>query len=63
MISQQIKKLREAHGLTQVELADKVGVAQAYVSALENGSRKNPSLDLLRKLAKALKIDVAELLG
>jgi transcriptional regulator with XRE-family HTH domain len=62
-MSQQIKKLREASGLTQVELADKVGVAQAYVSALENGARKNPSLDLLRKLAKALKTDVAELLG
>jgi len=62
VIGQQIKKLREARGLTQVELADKVEVAQAYVSALENGSRKNPSLELLRKLAKVLKADVAELL-
>jgi transcriptional regulator with XRE-family HTH domain len=62
-MSQQIRKQREASGLTQAELAKKAGVTQAYLSALENGSRKNPSLDLLRKLAKALKTDVAELLG
>lgn len=62
-MSQQIKKLRKARGLTQVELAERAGVTQVYISSLENGTRKNPSLDLLRKLAKALKTDVAELLG
>ena len=62
-MSQQIRKARKASGLTQVELADKAGVTQAYIAALENGTRKNPSLDLLRKLAKALKTDVAELLA
>jgi transcriptional regulator with XRE-family HTH domain len=62
-MGKRIKKLREARGLTQAELADKVGVTQVYISSLESGARKNPSLELLRKLAKALKTDVAELLG
>jgi transcriptional regulator with XRE-family HTH domain len=62
-MSKQIRKLREARGLTQVELAEKAGITQAYLSALENGTRTNPKLDLLRDLAKALKTDVAELLG
>jgi transcriptional regulator with XRE-family HTH domain len=62
-MSKQIKKLREARGLTQVELAGKVGVTQVYISSLESGVRKNPSLELLGKLAKALKTNVAELLG
>jgi transcriptional regulator with XRE-family HTH domain len=61
-MSQQIKKLRKARGLTQVELADRVQVTQVYISSLENGTRKNPSIDLLHKLAKALKTDVPELL-
>ena len=30
---------------------------------MEAGKRKNPSLDVLRKLAKALGVPVAELLG
>ena len=62
-MSKQIKKLREARGLTQVELAAKAGTTQAYIVALEKGSRKNPSLKLLGDLAKALKTNVADLLG
>jgi XRE family transcriptional regulator, master regulator for biofilm formation len=62
-MSQRIKKLRKASGLTQVELATKAGITQVYVSSLESGARENPSLDILRRLAKALKTDVAELLA
>ena len=39
--------------LTQKELADKVGMSQADISKLENGTR-NPSLNLLKKIAKGL---------
>ena len=61
-MSKQIKKLRKARGLTQVELAARAGTTQAYIAALEKGVRKNPSLHLLRELAKALKTNAAELL-
>ena len=44
---------RIAQNLTQKELADKVGMNQADISKLENGTR-NPSLKLLKKLAVGL---------
>lgn len=61
MLGSRIRKLREAANLTQTDLADKLGVTQAYIAMLESDARE-PSLDVLRRLAKALKADVAELL-
>ena len=61
-IGRMLKTLREAQGLNQVELAKKAKVTTAYVSQLEAGKKKNPSLDVLQKLAKALGVPVAELL-
>ena len=57
-----IKKLRAAQDLTQEQLAKKAGVTQAYVALLEAGQRKNPSLPTLKKLAKALGVNVTALL-
>lgn len=57
-----LKKFREAQGLTQEQLGKKVGVADAYITMLESGVRQNPSIDLLKRLAKALKVKVGELL-
>ncbi len=61
-IGRRIKELREASGITRTELAKRANVTRAYVSSLESGSRDNPSLDVLRRLANALKTDVSELL-
>ena len=44
---------RIAQNLTQKELADKVGMNQADISKLENGTR-NPSLKLLKRLARGM---------
>ena len=57
-----IKKLRQLKGLTQVQLSERAKVTQAYVALLEAGEKRNPSLDTLKRLAKALKVKVAELL-
>ena len=57
-----IKALRKGRKLTQDQLAARIGVTKPYVSQLESGSRKNPSLPVLRRLGKALKVKVAELL-
>ncbi|HEY1277147.1 MAG TPA: helix-turn-helix transcriptional regulator [Thermoleophilaceae bacterium] len=54
---------REATGLTQVELAKKAKLSQAYVASLESGYRTNPSLAILQRLAKALRVPVTALLG
>ena len=56
-----LKTLRTARGLTQMELARKMKMKQAYVAQLETGVEDNPTLATLRRLAKALKVTVAEL--
>lgn len=62
-LSKVIQKLREEQGMTQRDLAAKAHVTQGYVAQLEMGMKKNPSLDVLRRLAKALGCPVTELLG
>ena len=62
-LSAVLKRLREERGLTQLELAKKAGVAQGYISALEAEQKSNPSVAVMRKLAKALGVPLSELLG
>ncbi len=57
-----LKRIREEKGLTQVELAQKSGVTREYITMIETGARKNPTVDTLKRLAKALKVKVGELL-
>ncbi len=56
-----LKKLREAKGLSQQALAKKAKVTDAYIAMLETGVRKNPTVDTLKRLAKALDVPVGEL--
>jgi DNA-binding XRE family transcriptional regulator len=49
-----ITELREKCGLTQAQLADKVGTTQAGISRLENPNYRNYSLTTLEKVAVAL---------
>jgi transcriptional regulator with XRE-family HTH domain len=58
-----LKEHRTAKGLTQVALSKRAKVTQAYIAKLETGEKKNPSLPVLRRLAKALGVPVTELLG
>ncbi len=57
-----IKKLREERGLSQQALAEKAKVTDAYIAMLETGVRKNPTIDTLKRLAKALGVPVTALL-
>ena len=50
-------KARNEQNLTQKELADRIGMNQADICKLENGTR-NPSLKLLKKLANGLNMDL-----
>ena len=58
----EIKRLREAAGLRQYELAERMGVKQASVSAWESGLAM-PSAANLLKLADVLDCTVDEPLG
>jgi transcriptional regulator with XRE-family HTH domain len=53
-----IKKMRKKQGLTQQELADKIGVSQKDVSRWENGKRE-PSITTLNKIADALDLNIS----
>ncbi len=55
-----IRRFRQAHGLTQNDLADEVGVSQATVARWEDG-RFEPSRSRKVILAEVLKVDVAVL--
>jgi transcriptional regulator with XRE-family HTH domain len=57
-----VKKLREAKGMTQADLARKAKVTRPYVTMLESGARKAPSVATLQRLAKALGVPVTALL-
>lgn len=56
-----IKEIREKKGITQLELAEQAGITQVYLSYIENG-HKTPTLKTLQKLAKALEVDIGELI-
>jgi len=62
MLGQKIRRLREAAGLQQADLARAAGVTQGYIALLERGQRKNPSLQVLRRIAKRLNTDPANLI-
>jgi DNA-binding XRE family transcriptional regulator len=47
--------------LTQATLAKKVGVHKITISRIERGDRQ-PSMDLLQRIAKSLKVTIKELL-
>ena len=57
-----IRSLREAKGLTQEELAERIHVSSKAVSKWETG-KGFPDISLLEPLAKALDISVIELLS
>ena len=60
MLGRKLKALRTARELNQTILAKRARVTQPYIVALEKG-RENPSLAVLERLAKALKVTVGEL--
>lgn len=58
---EKMRQLREAKGMTQAELGDKVLVTHNMICQIEKG-RKEPSLTLLKVIAAALGTTPAELL-
>ena len=56
-IALQIVELRELHGFTQAELAERCGVDQGDISRIERGST-SPTARTLQRIADALDADV-----
>ena len=60
-LGENVRRERLLQGLTQDELAVEAGMRRSYLSDLERG-RRNPSVNALGRLARALKVEAAELL-
>ena len=61
-LANNIKKLREAKGLSQEKLARLADVANNTLIKMESGENKNPTLDTLKKVAKAFDVSVDDLI-
>jgi transcriptional regulator with XRE-family HTH domain len=61
MVGRNVRRLRTAAGLSQAELAVRMGVDRAYISGLELGER-NPTVVTLWHVAQALGVQVGLLL-
>ncbi len=57
-----LKSLRNARSWTQDHLGELADLNPKYLGEMERGER-NPSLDVLWRLARALGVDAAELVG
>lgn len=60
--SYRLRAIREARGISQRELADRVGVTPNYISNYERGINV-PSIQLLEWICEALKVSASDLLG
>jgi transcriptional regulator with XRE-family HTH domain len=61
LVGENVRQIRLSAGLSQEELAERMGVDRAYVSGLELGQR-NPTIVTLWHTAEALKVPIARLL-
>lgn len=62
-IGEQLFSLRQKSGQSLQQVADAVGVSKAHVWELEKGRSRNPSFDLVRKLAAHYGVGIDVLTG
>lgn len=61
-IANNLRKLRKAKGLSQERLARLANIANNTIVKIEAGKNKNPTLDTLKKIAKALGVSIEDLI-
>lgn len=62
LIGDNIKKIRKKKGLTQDKLARKADITYTTLTKLEENVVKKPSVQTVAKIAKALDINIEELI-
>lgn len=61
-LSKNLKKYREQKGLSQDRLAKLADIANNTIIKIEQGENQNPTLDTLKKIAKAFGVSVDDLI-
>jgi|ERR1700733_4414375 transcriptional regulator with XRE-family HTH domain len=62
-LAAKLKQLRMSKKLSLQDVADQIGASKAHIWDLETGRSKNPSIELLTKLAKVFSVSVADIIG
>lgn len=60
-LSQNLRRLRKEQGLTQEEMAERANVAYRHYQQIEAQDRPGLQVATVERLAKALRIEIAEL--
>ena len=56
-----IRQLREQRGWTQADIAEFTGYSRVYINSVELGRVPNPSITLIRKLARLFNVPMERL--
>lgn len=56
-----VRRIRQDRELSQEDLADEAGLHRTYISGVERGVR-NPTVTVLERIARALKVKPGQLL-
>ncbi|MDO8657579.1 MAG: helix-turn-helix transcriptional regulator [Candidatus Levybacteria bacterium] len=59
-VGKNLKKARKNLKLTQLQVADKVGISSNYYSMIERGEINNPGSQVMSKIAKALRLEPSD---
>jgi transcriptional regulator with XRE-family HTH domain len=62
-IAKTVKRLREKAGLSQEKLARLADVSNNTLINIEAGKQDNPTIDTLKKVAKALSVPIEDLIN
>jgi transcriptional regulator with XRE-family HTH domain len=63
LMAERLRHLRGRSRKSLQEVADEVGASKAHIWELETARAKNPSIELLAKLARCYNVSVADLIG
>ena len=61
-VATNLRRIRHAKGLTQEEMADRIGLSSRYIGSIERGAA-SPTVTVLGKLAQALAVEPAKLVS
>lgn len=62
-VGENIKRIAEKRGLTMYRIAKDGKVSNSYISEIVSNKRKNPSVDIIKKIASVLDVTVDELIS
>jgi transcriptional regulator with XRE-family HTH domain len=62
-LGERVQRLREQRGLSVQELAERAGTTYQSIWRIERGDQRDPSVALVRSIARALGVGVDHLIG